>query len=203
MGQNVTLPFLFPLNRYKPKQNMQTNITELAKLVAIIAEIKTPSFVRILNYSNDKGHGEVANYTINLGIKYENAKKSDIEWLKDANNLKGIDFGSVAQYAESARVEMLNARLKPGRQSQAQSEAYQTLCPNVRLHKEKQRIYIYGFVVRKDVVVEGFYAESASAPDTIAKRKIEKELKATQFRQFAFDKITSVKAKGEEIEIVL
>lgn len=181
---------------------MQTNITELAKLVAIIAEIKTPSFVRILNYSNDKGHGEVANYTINLGVKYENAKQSDIEWLKDANNLKGIDFGDFAQYAESARLEMLEARLKPGAQSKAQSDAYQTLCPNVRLHIEKQRIYIYGFVVRKDVVKEGFYTGS-SAADTMAKKKIEKHLKATQFRQFAFDKITSVKVKGEEIEIVL
>lgn len=182
---------------------MQTNITELAKLVAIISEIKTPSFVRILNYSNDKGHGEIANYTINLGIKYENAKKSDIEWLKDSNNLNNIDFGSVAKHSELARIDMLNARLKPGRQSQAQSDAYETLCPNVRLHLEKQRIYIYGFVVRKDIVKAGFYTSTDSAELTVAKKKIEKELKATQFRQFAFDKISSVKVRGKEIEITL
>lgn len=184
---------------------MQTNLTEIGKLVAIISQIKTPSFVRIINYSNDKGQGEMANYTINLGIKYENAKQSDIEWLEDANNLQSVDFGSldISIHAHSARIEMLHARLKPGKQSAAQSNAYTTLCPNVRLHIEKQRIYIYGFVVRKDVVVQGTYKTVDSDTLIIAKRKIEKHLKATQFRQFAFDKLKTVKVKGEEIEITI
>lgn len=182
---------------------MQTNISEIAKLVAIISQIKTPSFVRIINYSNDKGQGEVANYTINLGVKYENAKLSDIEWLRNEKNLESIDFGNLKALANTARLEMLESRLKPGRASQAQSDAYQTLCPNVRLHVEKQRIFIYGFVVRKDVVISGSYDKVQSEPLTLVKKKIEKQLKATQFRQFAFDKLKSVKVKGEEIEITL
>lgn len=184
---------------------MQTNLTEVGKLVAIISQIKTPSFVRIINYSNDKGEGEIANYTINLGIKYENAKAADIEFLRDDKNILNIDFGSqdIAVHATSARIEMLHSRLKPGTRSQAQSNAYTTLCPNVRLHIEKQRIYIYGFVVRKDVVKVGNYKDVDSAPLTIAKRKIEGQLKGTQFRQFAFDKLKSVKVKGEEIEITI
>lgn len=182
---------------------MQTNISEIGKLVAIISQIKTPSFVRIINYSNDKGGGEVANYTINLGVKYENAKESDIDFLRDPANIEKIDFGKSVQWAQTARIEMLQARLNPGKGSRAQSDAYLTLCPNVRLHVEKQRIYIYGFVVRKDVVVSGSYASVDSSPLTLAKKKIEKELKATQFRQFAFDKLASVKVKGEEIEITI
>jgi hypothetical protein len=183
---------------------MQTNISEIAKLVAIISQIKTPSFVRILNYSNDKGQGEVADYTINLGIKYENAKASDIEFLRNPLNLENVDFGKSVQWAQTARLEMLESRTKVvNRQSEAQSDAYITLCPNVRLHIAKQRIYIYGFVVRKDVTVKGNYATVDSSPLTLAKKKIEKELKATQFRQFAFDKLASVKVKGEEIEITI
>lgn len=184
---------------------MVTNITGIAQLITVISQIKTPSFVRIINYSNDKGEGEIANYTINLGINYNNAKVSDIEFLRDEKNLYNIDFGSkdIAVHATSARIEMLHARLKPGAGSRAQTVAYETLCPNVRLHKEKQRIYIYGFVVRKDVVKAGTYKPVDSAPLTIAKQKIEKQLKATQFRQFAFDKLKSVKVKGEEIEITI
>lgn len=174
----------------------QTNISEIGKLVAIISQIKTPSFVRIINYTNDKG-GETSNYTINLGIKYENAKESDIEFLRNPANV-GSD-----QLSQTARIEMLQARLNPGRGSRAQSDAYLTLCPNVRLHVEKQRIFIYGFVVRKDVVIPGTYDKVDSSALTLAKKKIEKELKATQFRQFAFDKLVSVKVKGEEIEITI
>lgn len=184
---------------------MQTNLTEIGKLVAIISQIKTPSFVRIINYSNDKGNGEIANYTLNLGIRYENAKESDSVFLLDTENINKVDFGSVAFAGVEAWNEMLEARLAPTKktinQSLGQSEAYLTLCPNVRLHIAEQRIFIYGFVVSKDIVKAGIYKAVNSSAKTLAKRKIEKHLKASQFRQFAFDKLHSVKVKGEEIEI--
>lgn len=184
---------------------MQTNLTEIGKLVAIISQIKTPSFVRIVNYSNDKG--EVANYTLNLGIRYENAKESDSVFLLDTENINKVDFGTVAHASHEAWNEMLEACLAPTKQtinrSEGQSDAYVTLCPNVRLHIGEQRIFIYGFVVSKEVIVPGTYKAVNSSAKTIAKRKIDKHLKASQFRQFAFDRLQSVKVKGEEIEISL
>jgi len=186
---------------------MQTNLTEIGKLVAIISQIKTPSFVRIINYSNDKGNGEVANYTLNLGISYENAKQADSVFLLDTENINKVDFGSVAHASVEAWNEMLESRLAPTKKTQNQSEgqtdAYVTLCPNVRLHIAEQRIFIYGFVVSKEVIKPGTYKAVNSSTKTLAKRKIEKHLKATQFRQFAFDRLQSVKVKGEEIEISL
>lgn len=184
---------------------MQTNLTEIGKLVAIISQIKTPSFVRILNYKNDKG--EIANHTINLGVKYENAKKADGVFLLDTNNINKVDFGAYASASVEAWNEMLESRLAPTKEtvnrSNGQSDAFVTLCPNVRLHIAEQRIFIYGFVVSKDVIVPGTYKAVNSSAKTLAKRKIDKHLKATQFRQFAFDKLQSVKVKGEEIEIAL
>lgn len=186
---------------------METNLANVGKLLAIISQIKTPSFIRVLNYSNDKGNGEVANYTINLGISYGNAKMSDTELLKDAKNFEGIDFGTVKPFAELARLEMLEARLNPTQEtinrSEAQEEAYVTVCPNVRVHKQTGRVFIYGLVVRKDVIVVGSYKKVNSKDLTIAKNKIGKILKATQFRELAFDKLDTVKAKGEEIEITV
>jgi hypothetical protein len=184
---------------------MQTNLTEIGKLVAIISQIKTPSFIRIMNYKNDKG--EIANYTINLGISYENAKEADSVFLLDTDNIKKVDFGSVAQWSGEAWIEMLEARLAPTKatvnRSNGQTDAYATLCPNVRLHIAEQRIFIYGFVVSKEVIVPGTYKKVNSSDKTLAKRKIDKHLKATQFRQFAFDKLQSVKVKGTEIEVTI
>jgi len=184
---------------------MEANLANVGKLLAAVNEIKTPSFVRVLNYSNDKGNGEVADYTINLGISYDNAKTSDIEFLKNPKNIEGIDFGkALMPFSEEARAAMLESRMNPNnKQSKAQTDAYITVCPNVRVHKETGRVFIYGFVVRKDVKVKGFYDKVQSAPLTLAKKKIEKELKATQFRQLAFDKLDTVKVKGQEIEILI
>jgi len=182
----------------------QTNISEIGKLVAIISQIKTPSFVRINNYTSDKT-GETSNYTINLGVKYENAKEADSIFLLDTENMKKVDFGSFGTVAALAWNEMLESRLAPSEKTQNQSagqtDAYITLCPNVRLHIAEQRIFIYGFVVSKEVIQAGTYKPVKSSDKTLAKKKIEKHLKATQFRQFAFDKLASVKVKGEEIEI--
>lgn len=185
-------------------QSMETNLANLGKLLVVVSQIKTPSFVRVLNYSNDKGNGEVADYTINMGITYANAKNSDIEFLRDAANLANIDFGKFKHLAETARMEMLQSALNPeNRRSQAQTDAYQTVCPNVRVHKDSGRVFIYGLVVRKDVTVKGSYKAVNSADLTLTKRVIEKLLKTSKFRQLAFDKLDTVKAKGEEIEITV
>ena len=187
---------------------MKTNFGNLGKLLAAISQIKTPSFVRVLNYSNDKGQGEVANYTINLGISYGNAKLADSLWLANPLNIIEVDFGSIANtFAKQAWVEMYQAKIKPTQESinrsEGQTEAYITVCPNVRVHKETGRVFIYGFVVSKDVVTEGSYKAVNSALVTIAKRKIGKHLKTENFRQLAFDKLKSIKVKGEEIVITV
>jgi hypothetical protein len=182
------------------------DLGNLGKLLRAVSQIKTPSFVRIENYSNEKG--EVANYTINLGVSYENAKESDTKYLSNELNIIDTDFGSVKEYAKEAWSELLIARTKPTKatinRSNGQSDAYTTICPNVRVHNETGRIFIYGFVVKKDVILEGSGYDSVnSSPLTIAKRKIEKNLKATNFRQLAFDKLDTVKVKGEELIITI
>lgn len=177
------------------------------QLLTLVSEIKTPSFVRIINYSNDKAIGELAHYTINMGISYENAKEKDTEFLKDPENIKSIKFGLFQQFAETARQEMLDANqlktIDSQVRSEAQIDAYMTIANNIRIHKETGRVLIYGLVVAKDVVKEGVYRPVNSRPLTIAKNMIRKELKATKFRQFALDKIVTVKAKGTEITIEL
>jgi hypothetical protein len=59
-------------------------------------------------------------------------------------------------------------------------------------------------MIQKDVIIEGSGYDSVNSSQlTIAKRKIEKNLKATNFRQLAFDKLDTVKVKGEELIITI
>lgn len=182
------------------------NLNNVGKLLAVISQIENPSFIRILNYSNDKGNGEVANYTLNMGIDYNESKLKDIAFLSEASNMNLVTFKeNLKPLAEVARLDMLKSRLNPKAtgHSQAQSDAYTTICPNIRVHNETGRIFIYGFVVKKDVIVQGSYDKVNSKDLTLAKKCIEKELKCPNFRQLAFDKLDTVRAMGTEIEITI
>jgi hypothetical protein len=106
---------------------------------------------------------------------------------------------------EQARIALIEAIKKPSKGSEAQTEAYLTVAPNVRLHLESGRLFAFGFTLPNSKVVlkAGIYPTVNSSPLTIAKDKIRKQLKHTKFRQFAFDKLTTVKVNGETLEIEL
>jgi hypothetical protein len=187
---------------------MKTNLANLGRLLAVISKIETPSFVRILGYSNDKGNGEVANYTLNIGISYENAKTADALWLANPLNIAHVDFGNIdVAHGQKAWTEMFIAKNKPTNatknRSEGQTDAYVNICPNVRVHKETGRVMVYGLVVSKEVTTVGKYDKVNSSFVTLAKKKIGKNLKTENFRQFAFDKLKTVKLKGEIIEITI
>ncbi len=185
---------------------MQTVIIappQIAALIKSLANLDGVKFVAVKNYEN--ANGEISNYVVNCGASYGNAKDADLKALENPEILKGIDFGSVAMYAEQARIALIEAIKKPSNQSTAQTEAYMTVAPNVRLHLESGRLFVFGFTLPNSKVIlkEGVYPSVNSAPLTIAKDKIRKVLKHTKFRQFAFDQLQEVKVNGETLEIDL
>lgn len=176
-------------------------LSNIQVLIDTLSKIKNPSFVRIYNYQNDEG--EISNYTINMGVNYGNAKESDIGFLADTVNFVN-GFKTPKTLVEQARIEMLASRMNPSnKRSIAQSDAYVTVASNIRVHRETGRVLIYGFVMSKDVLIAGVYKSVNSKPLTLAKKEIEEQLKTSKFRQFAFDKLQSVKVKGTEIIITL
>ncbi len=170
------------------------------QLFAKLAKQVTPTFISIKNYQNNEG--EISNYVINVGASYENAKKSDTDFLSNPENLSGIDFGNVDLLKDQARIALLEANRKPSNQSIAQTEAYTTVFPNVRVHNETGRIYVFGFKISKQVLVPVKYKSVNHAPLTVAKEKIRKNLKACNFRQYCVDKLVEIKMKGETLEFV-
>jgi hypothetical protein len=167
-----------------------------AELFALLANQVTPTFISVKNYRNEQG--EVSNYVINIGADYGTAKNADTETLKDAKNFEGVKG-----YSDEARLALLTANLKPSNQSKAQTDAYTTICPNVRMHNETGRIYVFGFRISKTVLVEGVYPSVNSSPLTLAKEAIRKGLKAPKFRQYCLDKLVEIRMKGETLEFEL
>ena len=174
-----------------------------AKLFALLANQKTPTFVAVKNYTNEQG--EISNYVINLGASFANAKQADIETLKSRETVAAlnINFGEVALYSEEARIALLNANLKPSKASKAQTDAYTTICSNLRMHNETGRLYVYGFRVSKTVLKAVEYPEVNNTPLTIAKNKIRKELKVPKFRQYCLDKLVEIRMQGQTLEFEL
>jgi hypothetical protein len=164
-----------------------------ARLIELLAIQATPKFIAVKNYRNNEG--EVSNYVINIGVDYGKAKQADTEKLKDAANFAGLEG-----YSDAARIALLEASLKPSKQSKAQSDAYTQLCDNIRMHNETGRLYVNGFKISKTVVDAIEYPEVNSSALTIAKNIIRKELKATKFRQFCFDKLVEIRMNGETLE---
>lgn len=169
-----------------------------ARLFALLAGQQTPTFVSIKNYCNNQG--EISNYVINIGASYGNAKDKDTEFLSEPANMMAIDFGSLAPFSEDARIALLDANLNPSNQSEAQTDAYTTICPNVRMHNETGRIYVFGFKISKTVLVPGVYPKVNSRSLTLAKEKIRSVLNAPKFRQYCLDKIVDIRLKGETLE---
>jgi flagellar biosynthesis component FlhA len=158
-------------------------------------------FVSIRNYRNNEG--EVSNYLINVGLSVQDQKEKDLVKLNEAKFENPL--------LEKARIEMIETKTKnlnketASNQSLAQTDAYVSIAPNVRLHKETYSFKVTGFKVKKEVIVPIEYKAVNSSPLTIAKKKVGKEINLLMdnFRQFSFENMenTTIKLNGETIEV--
>ena len=161
------------------------------------------SFVSVKNYTNKQG--EVSNSLINIGIKYESAKKKDIAFLNELNIEKAIaefDLKSDKSLLEEARKELMVGFIKPEvNRSQGQINAYTTIFDGVKVHNETGVLYIYGYRENKTVLVKGEYKTVNSKPLTIAKDELRKLLKTGKFTQYSLEVGNTLKLNGETLEL--
>lgn len=186
---------------------MQVSIKALSVIAnvkeAIGKSITGVSFMSVNNYTNK--NGETANHLINIGIKYENAKKKDIEFLKNMNLnevIKEHGLKSEMSLLEEARHALIAGFTKPDVvRSNAQKDAYTVIFEGVKVHNETGILYIYGYRERKTVIKDGTYKTVNSAPLTIAKNEISKLLKTGKFVNFALEVGNTLKLNGETLEL--
>jgi len=147
------------------------------------------SFFSIKGYTNTQG--EVTNRVINIGVKYENAKKKDVEFLTNLD-VKTLNSEMSISLLEEARVSLLGALISPNKaRSNGQKEAYTHISDAVKFHNETKALYVFGFEVKdkegnskKTILVKGEYKADTRKPLTIAKDLIRNKMKSTQYRQF-------------------
>ena len=184
----------------------QTNLTEKAENAirilkqAVNKSITGVSFVSIKNYTNQQG--ETSNYLFNLGINYDKAKQDDIKLLQDLDVTTLKEAKSSIIDLEKAKVELINAFIKPNEnRSNGQQDAYTSIGNGIKVHNESGLLYVWGFQQNKTVLVKGTYKEVKSSDLTIAKNELRKLLKTGKFKQFSVAVGNTIKANGTTLEI--
>lgn len=164
------------------------------------AKVGTAKFVHVRNYKNQQG--EVSNYLINLGMSFSEQRQ------KDVIKLLAVSYEGTKEIARRELLASKDDNTKDETRtvaSQAQIDAYETLCNNVRIHKATFELHLSAFLVKKTVIEAIQYKTVNSAEKTLAKKAIEKELDlaTAKYRTFKFSNMdqTVISINGDQIEI--
>lgn len=175
---------------------------------------KGAEFVGIRNYLSSKG--EISNQTLNCGIDVLNAKKKDLSSLQNLSieNLYEIadDKKIDRKIADKAIAELLVSGLKNVSTeienrtiaSQAQTKAYTHINKGMKVLKDSGVLFVSGFVVNKEILVDGEYKTVKSQDKTIMKNAIKKALdfKMNKYRTFTFKDASSYKINGSVLIVI-
>lgn len=167
-------------------------------LLMNLAKARGTQFISVRGYENKEG--EISNYVLNLGSKYENAKKKDIAKL-EAKLAKG-NFESELQ--KQAIEELLASLKNPNENmSKGQTDSYVTIegFPMLRKHVVTNDLYIFGQKISKKVVVPVEYKPVNSRPLTIEKNKVRKELSTSKLRLIKLGKEDQIAINGRVIQL--
>lgn len=160
-------------------------------------------------YTNS--HNETAKVKINVGFKYGNILKADLETLHteiktNPQKYMGTEY-SVEQFNNVVLAIEKSLSQPEENRSQGQKEAYVTLTENgaLKYNMAKQSIKLFGVLAPKDKIVlqEGVYPVVNSRPETLLRKKIEKDLKKSRMRCYTLENIQSLNMNGEILEISL
>jgi hypothetical protein len=205
---------------------MKKLVKQLIAFLTVTNAITGVSFVSIRGYKNSSG--EVANHLINIGATLKGARAKDLIELKKINLKEFIlkTFNDInrpdysLELLQKAYIEVYNSLVPingknydgttkvQSTRSFAQTDAYEVINPNIKVHKEYNRLYIYGLRVSKVVLVPGTYNSVNSRTKTLVKNRLKKDFKSEKFRNYIVegaDVINFAKTsfKGENLSINL
>jgi len=186
------------------------NIVRTIQTFVSVKNIKGTSFVGVRNYSNKEG--EISNQTFIVGINYNNLLKNDLLKLQqfDINTLKtSIDIETLKTalnelissletrlLSEENKAQLLSEGNSTLNRSKGQQDAYIHLAKGLKL--QDNNLYIYGLMVRKQIIQPIEYKQVKSNDKTIAKNIIKKgaNLQETKYKQFKLGNLETLKISG-------
>lgn len=151
-----------------------------------------------------KSSGEVARHTIILGGKYINLLEKSIlelELLISENKFSGIELEAANAVLASLNKSLVAHKNGTQNEDYTKKGQYASLGNGVNVNTKDNSLQVFGLTQTKTVLVEGVHKVVNSKPLTIAKRKVEKMLPISNFREFAFDmgNIQMVKVDGQTV----
>jgi len=187
-------------------------------VVINMKKVRGTTFLGVSGYTN--ASGEQASHLINLNVNFKkvllhdlNLMKTEIEKIEllkakynnSAMFIKGFQelYDSLVKRTsdDETKEELRLAGDSTIKRSDAQTNAYESVCQNIKKQFDKEGneiLYIFGFRVRKTVHVEGEYKETKRQEKTLIKRDIEKTLgfKSVNFVTFFIKNVDSITFKG-------
>jgi ribosomal protein L9 len=150
-----------------------------------------------------KGTQETSLYTINFGIDYRASVEHDKLALESYQPKNDLEVQGKAEMLKS-----LTETLTEGvSQAYTNVDTYESIGKGIKIHKETDELYIYGYVQSKTVIAEAQNPKKPvnSKPITLAKKGIEKAcgFKRVKFSQYILnpEHIAGIKVNGDTIEV--
>lgn len=195
---------------------MKNSVRNLV-LKAVAKTIKGTTFVGIREYENKQG--EVSNYTLLVGINFENVLIHDFKALQEKQiemflelektHDKNIVFEAYNKVYDSLEKRLSDEQTKENLRlqgdstinaSDAQKDAFKYIAKGVKQHLETKELHIFGLVIKKTVLEPIEYKTVNSRELTIVQNKIKKYcgFKQDKYRTFIFNE-ASIKLQGIEL----
>lgn len=187
-----------------------TNLVKAISTVIACKNIKGTSFVGVRNYTNKEG--EISNQTFVVGIDYNKLLENDLQKLENFDISKFVSKfdADTVKLAYTELLTSLRKRLLDDTEkarllmkgdstivaSQAQKDAYIPIAKGLK--SQDGFLYVYGLMVRKQVLQAIEYKKVNSAAKTLAKKEISKaaDLRELKYKMFKLGKLEELKISG-------
>lgn len=179
-------------------------INEVQTVSALASNAKGCKFASVLYRSGSTG--ELARYSLLIGVSYENAVIQDLEFLyrlkryKPYNNISN-ECVNIHKQAVDELIESLEKSKVSQSQTSTNTNIYVNICNGIKKHKETGVFYLWGFIQQKTVIIPPLKPSRSvqSKPLTIEKDRIRRKLHTDSYRQFKIDNIGTVKINNQTL----
>lgn len=179
--------------------------TQIGQVAESIKGIKGCQFASLTYFT--KKTKELGRYTVNLGFSYHTAVEKSVTELEilmsEMVNKTTLAYTAAVEVMESLK-KTLTAHAE-GKQNEDYTKVgqYVSIGNGLNLNTVDNTLQLFGLLHSKVVLIEGEPQKPVkSAPLTIEKNKLRRQLSIGKFREFALDEgnVCGVKVNGDTIE---
>lgn len=205
--------------------NGKISVIGLFRLIILTSRVNAPTIAVLHNYTSDKSDNtELADYTLNIGTKYENAKATT---LKTIANIDLYDMLAISDLCTPTAIKGFQYINRKGLTAEAYCTAVRAMIPQaveemrtitprpndnvIHLNKvlsfntNTGNLLLAGELMNggKRTAIEGEVTLTAKAPKTVAKEVIKSYLNArtSKVRTFAINNLNTISVGGEKIAL--